>query len=561
MKARGHAWSLARGLFGVCLVFYALTIAFAAGYRFPPWDAPFIVGFVITPAVGAMVASQQPRNPVGSLLLATGLGFGIAGLGEYAALSEARSLPLGRYVGWLAQTDYFGIVICGAVLVPLYFPNGRLLTPRWRIALPLAAAALLFSTVGYSLRPGKLDSAYVDSQNPFGVGGTQWLLAVGFILLVGAIIAAGLSLILRFVRSYGEERQQLKWIAFVAVLLALTFGVSGVMEDENAQMSFAIELAFYTLLFFGLPAAIGIGILRYCLWDIDLVIQRSFVYGTLWLAISGAYFGAALALGLAASSRVPVWLAVTITVLATLLFQPARPWLEIIADRCVFGRRMQPVKVMHDFGERLGGSADPGDIADQLARAAVTAVSLAWVQVTTDGSPQAGLGRPSDQPLVQLSLVYGDERLGEMACQPVAGSRLTEEDRSTLAALAAQAAVAISRARLAARIVRAQAAERRRIERNIHDGAQQELVALVAKIGLARRQNGHLNHASLLLELQDEVSLILGNLRELAQGVHPSVLTDGGSRHCGRGSLLPPAHPDCARHLDSASLPSARRGC
>lgn len=529
MKARGLAESLAWGLFAACLVLYALTIVFAAGYRFPPWDAPFIAGFVITPAVGAMVASRQRRNPVGWLLLATGLGLGVAGFGgQYAALSEAESLPLGPYAGWLGQADFFIILVCGAVLVPLYFPNGRLLTPRWRIAVVLAAAALLVGTVGSGLRPGKLDLDNVQSENPFGVSGTQWVYDLGFMLLLGAVLVAGLSLILRFIRSRGEERQQLKWIAFVGVLLVLTFAGMGLAEDVVGQPVFAVDLAFYTLLFFGLPAAIGIAILRYRLWDIDLVIQRSLVYGTLWLAIAGVYVGAALALGLAASSRVPVWLAVTLTVLATLLFQPARRWLEAVADRWVFGRRMQPVKVMHDFGERLGGSADPSDIADQLARAAATAASLAWVQVTTEGSPGVELGRRGGEPPVQVPLVYGDERLGELACQPVAGSRLTDEDRSTLAALAAQAAVAISRARLASRIVRAQEAERRRIERNIHDGAQQELVALVAKLGLARRQNGRLDHGRLLRELQDEVSSILGNLRELAQGVHPSVLTDGG---------------------------------
>jgi signal transduction histidine kinase len=269
-------------------------------------------------------------------------------------------------------------------------------------------------------------------------------------------------------------------------------------------------------------------VLQYRLWDIDVVIQRSLVYGTLWLAIAGAYFGLALALGLAASSQMPVWSAVGLTVLATLLFQPARHWLEAAADRWVFRRRQEPLKVVYGFGETLGGVDQANDIAGQLARVAATAAPLAWVRVEALGSAISEGGQRRAGPVVEIALVSGRQRFGALFCQPLAGSQLTEEERATLATLASQAALAISRAQLASRIVRAQELERRRIERNIHDGAQQELVALVARLGLARSQNGATDHSRLLSELQEEIRTILGNLRDLAQGVHPSVLTDGG---------------------------------
>ena len=528
MERRGLVWWLAWALFAACLPLYALTVAFAAGYRFPPWDGALIAGFVVTPAVGALVASRQPRNVIGWLLLATGLGFGVAGVGnEYAVLSQRETLPLGAYAGLVASQGFFIILVSGAVLVPLFFPDGRLLTPRWRLAVVLAAIALLFGMVGFAIKPGKLDQD-VQFTNPLGVDGAEWVLGVGFALLLAAALMAGLSLLLRFRRSRGEERQQLKWVAFIASLLMLTLATAGGTAFLRGQPVFAVELAFYTLLFFGLPASIGIAVLRYRLWDIDLVIQRSLVYGTLWLAIAGAYFGMALTLGLAASSQVPVWLAIGLTALATLVFQPARHTLERAADRWVFGRRQEPLKVVHDFGERLGGAELTGDIAGQLARATTAAAPLTWVRVEAAGSATVEVGHRRDELPVRLPLTYAEERLGELACQPLAGARLSDEDRATLAALCAQAAVAISRARLASRIVRAQEAERRRIERNIHDGAQQELVALVAKLGLARSQDGRLDHGRLLAELQDEVRSILINLRELAQGVHPSVLTDGG---------------------------------
>jgi signal transduction histidine kinase len=522
-----RVWWLAWSVFTVCVVLYASTFCLNLAHSGELY-APLVFAFLVTPGVGAIVASRQPGNAIGWLLLATGLGLGIVAAGsEYAAVSETESLPLGPEIGALSNMVFVGVVVTGAVLVPLLFPDGRLPTPRWRFALHLAAAALPLGTIGYAVKPGTLGLDGVTSDNPFGIDGMEWVLDIGLALLVAAALTAAISLVIRFRRSRGEERQQLKWFAFAAVLMLMTLSVVGIAEAFNRSL-FAVELVAWILLFFALPTSIGIAVLRYHLWDVDVVMRRSLVYGTLWLTIAGVYFGAALMFGLAASERMPVWLAVGLTVLATLVFQPSRHWLETAADRWVFGRRLQPLKVVHSFGELLGSAERAGDIARQLTQAATAAAPLTWIRVETSGSGVAEFGYRREDPVVSLPLVYGDERLGEILCQLLPGSGLSDDERSTLAALAAQAAVAISRAQLASRIVRAQETERRRIERNIHDGAQQELVALVAKLGLARRQNGNLDHGQFLTELQNEVRTILGNLRELAQGVHPSVLADGG---------------------------------
>jgi signal transduction histidine kinase len=522
-----RVWWLAWSLFAVCLLLYVMTFGlnFARGGDV---YAPLVFAFLVTPGVGALLASRQPENAIGWLLLVTGLGLGVVATGsEYAAISETKSLPLSAEIGSLANMAFVGVVVSGAVLVPLLFPDGRLPTPRWRSALYLTTAALLFGTVGYAVKPGSLALDGVTSDNPFGIDGAEWVLDTGLALLVAAALTAGCSLVVRLRRSRGEERQQLKWFASAAVLTVLTISIVGVAEVLGRAV-IAVEVFAWILLFFALPASIGVAVLRYHLWDIDIVIRRSLVYGSLWLAIAGTYFGAALMFGLAVSERMPVWLAVGLTVLATLLFQPARHWLEATADRWVFGRRVQPLKAVNTFGELLGSAEHADDIARQLTQAATAAARLTWVRVEASGSGTAEVGRRRGDPIVQLPLLYGDERLGELLCQPLPGSRLSDDEKSTLSALAAQAAVAISRAQLASRIVRAQETERRRIERDIHDGAQQELVALVAKLGLARRQNGAVNRGQLLAELQDEVRTILGNLRDLAQGVHPSVLADGG---------------------------------
>ena len=152
--------------------------------------------------------------------------------------------------------------------------------------------------------------------------------------------------------------------------------------------------------------------------------------------------------------------------------------------------------------------------------------------MSVEGSQPARSGTRNGEPTVVVAITSRGDHLGELECGPHTGERISAEERSLLAALAAQAGLAASNARLASRIVQAQASERRRIERDIHDGAQQELVALVAQLGLARAQsnadgsNGDASSGAVLRRVQRDVQQILANLRELAQGIHPSVLTD-----------------------------------
>lgn len=560
MRRNGLARWLAWVSLAVCIALYLPTVGIAS-LRGERALAMIAALFVVTPAVGTVVALRQPRNTIGWLLLATGAVWGIVGAGsEYAELSERESLWASTEIGWVATLFIPSIAVLGAVLVPMLFPDGRLLSRRWRPALLLAGATIVVGAIGYAIRPGPLDLDGTKAENPFGISGASWVLYVAWALLAVGILIAALSLVLRFRRARGEERQQLKWFAYAGALVVPA--MLGTMSEGIVGTSFvsvASELAFWSLILFVLPVAIGLAILRYRLWDIDLVIQRSLVYGALWLAIAGIYLGASLSLGLAASSRVPVWLAVGVTVLATLLFMPARRRLEGAAGRWVLGRREEPLDVVHSFGELLGRADGVTDIVGELARAVTAAVPLTWLQIDGDGVEAVEIGSRSERPIARFPVAFGDEHLGQLHCQLSTGRSLSADESATLAALARQAAMGISRAHLASRIVRAQETERRRIERNIHDGAQQEIVALVAKLGLVRNQNGGGEHGRLFEELQGEARSILVNLRELAQGVHPSVLTDGGLVVAveDRCSRLPiPVELEVSSQLRSRRLPS-----
>jgi signal transduction histidine kinase len=301
-----------------------------------------------------------------------------------------------------------------------------------------------------------------------------------------------------------------------------------------------VQSLFPGLALAALGIAFGLALFRSRLWDVDLVVRRSLVFGGLWLAIVAMYAAIAGGLGLVAGGAFPLEIAIGITILATLLFQPARQWLEGAASRLAFGQRESPVVAIRSLGEIAGETTQPGEIGDALVAVASRSVRVGWIEARLRGAPPVTLGTRTAHEITSLPVAVRDERYGELDVQAERGAALDFEDVDILRALASQAALALSNASLASRIVRAQEGERRRIERNIHDGAQQDLAALNVRLGLARsRFMDDAAVTSLLDEVQRDVRKILVDLRDLAQGIHPSVLRDGGlvaaiQDRCGR---------------------------
>jgi signal transduction histidine kinase len=343
-------------------------------------------------------------------------------------------------------------------------------------------------------------------------------------------------------------------VALAASLIVLSATVSGAIEPAVI----VVASVFFALL----PLSVLVAILRHRLLDVDQLIRRSIVYGGLWLLIAAAYIGVAAAFGIAAGERLPVTVAVLLTVIATLVFQPARRRLERLADRWVFGERLSGAELLSRFGATLEETFDPGELSQRLAEAVRRGIRVRWARVLVhrpangerllDPQAAAGISRDSDAPpAASVPMSHAGEPIGVIEVGPKEDGELGEDDHELLATLARQAAIAIRNANLASelsisleeirhqadelaasreRIVQAQDAERRRIERNIHDGVQQELVALIAKLRLARNQLGRdpgVAHGT-LSELQEEAAHVLDDLRELARGIHPSVLTDRG---------------------------------
>jgi signal transduction histidine kinase len=265
--------------------------------------------------------------------------------------------------------------------------------------------------------------------------------------------------------------------------------------------------------------------------DVDIVIRRSVVYAALSLAILVVYIAVAASVGVAAGAGLGlnIELAVVLTVVIAILFQPARSRLQAIADRWVFGARPTKYKAVTDFGVTVEQVTEPSDLLPPLVETIKRAIRLTWVTVSLDDGSRAESGAVAADFALRVPLGAGDEQVGEIVCGPKTEGRLGDDDIQLVRTLAGQLALAVRNARLAGRIVNAAESERRRIERNIHDAAQQELVALVARLGMARSaaaQGGV--SPDVIDDMRLEAQHILSELRELAQGIHPSVLSDGG---------------------------------
>lgn len=489
----------------------------------------FAVGHVAIVGVGLLIVTCSASRIVGWLLV----GIGISGSalmaannsGLYLVERDGTTIAVRLLVSTVAVL-LTPVLLC-TVMIGLTFPDGRLLSTRWS---PVAwlVAVLGITGVASGIFEGWLHddlSAWLQQDTWAGSGGEVPTVlvvasAVWDVGLFVALTAAASCLLLRLRHSGAAERRQIRWVVFAGVLLVVSLAVQAApIPSVVAQMLPGVTAVV-------VAGAFAVAMLRHGLWDVEVIVRRSLVYGVLWASIVGIYVLVGTGLGVAATSRLPIWIAIMVTVATTVVFEPTRRRLEALANRIVFGPKRNPIVVIGELSERMATADQVGDTTTHLAEAAGIACDLAWVEVTVSGNTPVARGTPNGEPVVEVPIGDSSRPVGRLQCQARAGFQLDADTRAVLSVLAAQTALGITQARLTTRLARASAEERRRVERDLHDGAQQELVALIARLGLARATaNGD---ADVFDELQHDVQRILADLRSLAQGIHPSVLTDGG---------------------------------
>jgi signal transduction histidine kinase len=568
------AWSLWTGC--VALLGLALLLDFLTGEVLPPGppgERPGPALAVLTgvlslafPTAGAQIAARLPTNPIGWIFCGVGLLYTAqrfsTAYADYALL-ENLAFPGGEYVAWFSGLlDFSGPILAG-VFVMLLFPDGHLLSRRWRIVAWMAVLGAVLTEVYDAFYPDYLSThSYV--MNPFAVVGLVGgftpdelfigSAVVGETLLLTSILAALFSLFVRLHRAWGDERQQLKWFLYATVpavgcfsfiLLSyiivdfteVVFGTpfipfSGSYDDVHYVAVIALLVV---------PVFTYIAIVRYHLYDIDVVINRTLVYGSLTFCVVGIYVLAVVALGALFQTQGNIAVSLFATGVVAVLFQPLRSRLQRGVNRLMYGERDDPYAVISRLGRRLEATLAPDTVLPTLVETIAQALKLPYVAILLKEAEgfrtTAAYGSPRGEPEM-LPLVYHSEELGRLVLSPRApGEGFSDADRRLLEDLARQAEVAVHAVRLTTdlqhsreRLVATREEERRRLRRNLHDGLGAQLAGLNVQAGTLRRLIPRDSDAAdeLVVEFREELRSAIADIRRLVYDLRPPALDDLG---------------------------------
>jgi signal transduction histidine kinase len=579
-RRRWPVWA-ARCVWG--LVVAAVLIHVIPGNRFSPAPSGgglsqlFVVASVVLfllafATVGALVASRVPGNPVGWLLLGSALAYTLA--------TTATGLPApgaGGLAWYVAAADLAGQPLYTAGLVLgfltlLLFPTGSLPSRRWRWAGWLLGVGWLLFTVGQTFGPARLPD--FDAANPAAVAGPAGR-ALGdlqdgqALAVVGGVLAC-ISLIVRFRRSDSVVRKQIEWLAYAAAVVVA--GVIASVALQAAPQTPSVdnyENGVITLALAGIPVAMGIAILARRLYDIDVIVNKTLVYGSLAVFITAVYIALVVGIGQYVGQRgdAGFGLSILATAVVAVAFQPVRERVQHLANRLVYGKRATPYEALSTFAGQLGATVPAEELLPHLAQVLAGATGAARTQVwlCAGGHLRLEAAYPSSDPAqtpprpialppqglpdfpgatTAFEVSHGGERLGALTLAKRPGEALTPVERRLAAQLAAQAGLVLHNAGLTGqlhermgelrasrkRIVDAANSERRRLERNIHDGAQQQLVALsvMARLAETTVDSDKAAARAMLVQAQADATDALENLRDLARGIYPPLLAERG---------------------------------
>jgi signal transduction histidine kinase len=514
---------------------------------------------------GGLIASRRPGNAIGWLLCLTGLSLAVSMLTEqyavYGLATAPGSLPAARLVGCLSAVTA-SLAVASLFFVVLLFPDGRLRSRRWRPVL-WALCVVVVGWAAHGLQAGTtvtggITNALVAARTTYPNPASGFILAI-FVLAVitGVLVVA--SVFARRRGASAESRQQLAWLGYVGALTALWAAVliaaTLIWPHYDGWLGTLIWGFLVLTAVLGIPLACAVAVLRYHLYDLDVVVKKTVVAALVAAAFTGIYALVVVGVGAVTGHAGSSVLTFAAAALAAVLLQPVRVRAGLVADRLVYGRRASPYEVLSEFAGRIAGTYSTEEVLPAMARmlTEATGAERAEVWLRSGGAERLEAAWPSAaEPSPPTSLAgtsgrdgysrsfaveHRGERLGALrvTCSPrepltPAGERLVRD-------VAAQAGLVLRNVGLIEdlrssrqRLVSAADEARRGLERNLHDGAQQQLVALRISLGLARQvvANSPQEAAELLAQTEHRAEDALKELRELAHGIYPPLLADLG---------------------------------
>jgi signal transduction histidine kinase len=538
---------------------------------------------LVYPTIGALIVSRLPRNPIGWIFCGVGL---LYQLHHFAlaysnyAVAEDFAWPWGEYAAWFSVWVGFAGLILAFVFLMLLFPDGRLPSSPWRIVALAVALGTALTALADGFYPGlMLTHGYVE--NPLGAMGMigQELTTFGSLaaskllasaLLLVSTLAALFSPLGRLRRASGDARQQLKWFLYAVVPAAVVqsaFLIEVMISNYTMNSMFGMMAAFsmfekddvlsgldvsatdifnatsyvpaFALLLLAVFACIAI--LRYKLYDIDLLINRTLVYGALSAFVVGIYVLAVVALGAIFQARGNLAVSLVATALVAVLFQPLRGRLQRGVNRLMYGDRDNPSAVTSRLGRRIEATLAPEAVLPAVVETIAQALKLPYAAILLKEREvfrsAAAYGSPTAEPEA-LPLVYQREEIGRLMIAPRApGEQFSAADRTLLEDLARQAEVAVHAVRLTAdlqssreRLVSTREEERRRLRRDLHDGIGPTLTGLALQLNVARKlirsKPGDAEESLARIEQRTEETI--AEMRRLIYGLRPPALDDLG---------------------------------
>ena len=545
-----------------------------------PAELLTVLSLIAMGAIALLLTTRRPENPVGWLVGASVVVINLLQVGTYYGdhwlympdLPRVLLVPL-EYLSILGWSTGLPMLL---VLVPLVFPDGHLLSRRWRVVVWLTVVTGAMTVVASLLDPNGFGDGHRYVANPLGLPGGHDVLnllgntvfSVGLIALMGTGVV---SMVIRYRRADADLRQQLKWFTAAA-----SVGVVSMVVAFGTNFS-TVGFVATAIGFTALPVGIGIAVLKYRLYDIDLVFNRALVYGALAAFITAVYIGIVVGIGTLVGSggRPNLVLSIVATAVVAVGFQPVRERLQKVANRVVYGKRATPYEVLSEFSVRVAESYASVDVLRRMARVLQEGTgaeaATVWLRNANQLMPAAthpdtvvgyeplaiGNGVLPEIPNASRAVAvrHQDEILGALTVIKRRGEGLTPIEEKLVTDLAHQAGLVLKNVGLTAdlqarlddlrasrqRLVAAQDDERRRLERNLHDGAQQHLVAIKVKLGLVE-----------MLATRDPEKARAGSTGERNAG-----RVQRRCRRCARGPTRPTRFDSSGEEGDVATL--ARR--